>query len=257
MYCRPSKFSLGTLEASGSSLGLAPSNHLSQTGSQPLLKQLLEKKVIERPIFSLMLINGQEGVLSVGGTGAGAVKMAEQQTKDELDHAGAVERGEVLPVETHEDIAKRNEIYAKSISDSQKDWEGDWRWSKVQGAEGWWQILLQGVWVNGDRVLQNQGAVVDVRWLIRSCLFRLSSSFPTNSLIRSTAPSSLLLHLLLKLSMRPFPARVLSQPHTQISTPSLASTHRSFISNLVVQLSRSCKEVVVRKKERSQEESSV
>lgn len=167
VYCRPSKFSLGTLEASGSSLGLAPSQHLSQTGTQPLLKQLIEKQLIERPIFSLMLINGQEGVLSVGGTGAGAAKLVEQLIKDELDHAGAVERGETLLAESHEDIAKKNEMYAKLISVSPENWEDDWQWSKVQGAEGWWQILLQGVWVDGDKILQNQGAVIDVRSPIR------------------------------------------------------------------------------------------
>ena len=162
VYCRPSKFSTDTLKASGSLLGLAPSQHLSQTASKPLLKQLLDEKVIERPIFSLMLINGQAGVLSVGGTGAGAISMVEQLTKDELDRAGRVERGELLAVESAEDIMKKNEMYAQSISDSQKEWQSNWRWSRVQGAEGWWQILLQGVWVDGDKVLKNQGAVIDV-----------------------------------------------------------------------------------------------
>lgn len=161
-YCRPSKFSRDTLGASGSVLGLAPSEYLNQIESKSPMAQLLENKIIERPIFSLMLINGQTGVLSVGGTGAGAVELVEQQTKDKLDHVGAVERGEASAEEEVEALTKRTETNAKLISSKQKNWEESWRWSSVQGAEGWWQILMQGVWVDGSKVLQNQAAVIDV-----------------------------------------------------------------------------------------------
>ncbi|MCJ1463539.1 hypothetical protein MMC07_002147 [Pseudocyphellaria aurata] len=164
-YCRPSKFSLDTLGASGSVLGLAPSEHLRQTKSTSILKQLLQKQVIERPIFSLMLINGQEGVLSIGGTGAPAVELVEQQTRDELDHIGAAERGETASNVVGESIFKRGTTKREPVFDTKADWEEGWKWSQVQGAEGWWQILMQGVWVGGSKVLQNQAAVIDVSLL--------------------------------------------------------------------------------------------
>lgn len=161
-YCRPSKFSVDTLGASGSALGLAPSEHLRQTKSTSILKQLLQKQVIERPIFSLMLINGQEGVLSIGGTGARAVEMVEQQTKEELDHVSAIERGEITIEVDGDNVVKRGMTKRESVFDTKTNWEEGWKWSQVQGAEGWWQILMQGVWVDGSKILQNQAAVIDV-----------------------------------------------------------------------------------------------
>lgn len=158
-YCRPSKFSVDTLGPSGSILGLAPSEHLRQTGSTSLLKQLLAKGIIERPIFSLMLINGEQGVLSIGGTGARAVDLVEQQTKDELDYISAAEGG-TSPSDHRLALVPRG--MTKRILETRSDWEDGWKWSKVQGAEGWWQILMHGVWVDGSKVLQNQAAVIDV-----------------------------------------------------------------------------------------------
>ena len=167
-YCRPSKFSRDTLGASGSALGLAPSEHLRQTTSTSILHQLLQKQIIERPVFSLMLINGQEGVLSIGGTGARAVEMVEQQTRDELDHVGAVERGETTADVEGEDIIKRSTTSREPAFDTKTNWEEGWKWSQVQGAEGWWQILMHGVWVDGSKVLQDQAAVIDVRYPLPS-----------------------------------------------------------------------------------------
>lgn len=143
-------------------LGLAPSENLGQTGSVSLPKQLLDKEVIQRPIFSLMLINGEEGVLSVGGTAANAIQMVVSQTKNDLDRLGAIERGAILSAETDKPLAKRNRIYQHKAP-RQAEWEEGWIWSKVQGAEGWWQILMQSVWVDGSKVLQNQAVVMDVR----------------------------------------------------------------------------------------------
>lgn len=108
-----------------------------------------------------MLINGQEGVLSIGGTGARAVEMVEQQTKDELDHVSAVERGELTTDFDGDNIIKRSMM--EPVFDTKTNWEEGWKWSQVQGAEGWWQVLMQGVWVDGSKVLHNQAAVIDVR----------------------------------------------------------------------------------------------
>jgi len=171
VYCRPQKFTRRTLGPSGSLLGLAPSKHLKQTKSTPLISQLLQEHVIERPLFSLMLINGYEGVLSIGGTGAAAVDLVVQQTKDELERVGALERGEVPLIPTKDlsvtpnngiSLTRRSRARMEDLNSRQARWEDDWAWSHVQGAEGWWQMLMQGVWVDGSRVLQNQAVVVDV-----------------------------------------------------------------------------------------------
>ena len=134
-----------------------------------MFKQLLEKEVIERPIWSLMLINGQEGVLSVGGTSAQAVELVEKQTTKELDNMGASERGEVTAQEGIPIVKRGLRSVEKGVVKSREpDWESGWRWSKVQGAEGWWQILMQGVWADGSKVLTNQPAVIDVRTFLSS-----------------------------------------------------------------------------------------
>lgn len=160
-YCRPPKFSRNTLGPSGSILGLAPSEHLSQTGSISLVKQLLEKEVIQRPVFSLMLINGQDGVLSVGGTAASAIEMVVSQTENALNQLGGIEKGEVAPVEKLPPLVKRGR-HGKEVVTKREDWETGWVWTGVQGAEGWWQLLMRGVWVDGSKVLHNQAVVIDV-----------------------------------------------------------------------------------------------
>ncbi len=168
-YCRPSKYSSRTLGASGSTLGLAPSEHLSQIRTPSLFKQLLDKVAIQRPVFSLMLINGQDGVLSVGGTAANAIKLVDIQTKIELDALAEDPREEVLPAKKLPNLEKRGRT-GKGIITRQPDWEDDWAWSEVQGAEGWWQVLMHGVWVDGSKVLHNQAVVIDVRLQFLLCV---------------------------------------------------------------------------------------
>ena len=118
-----------------------------------------------------MLINGRQGVLSIGGTGAPAVDLVVKQTKDQLDRIGALERGETLlpsvgenPVAVREGtpLTKRGRSHTEIIETREASWKDGWEWSTVQGAEGWWQILMQGVWVDDTRVLQNQAVVIDV-----------------------------------------------------------------------------------------------
>ncbi len=160
-YCRPSKYSSRTLGASGGTLGLAPSEHLSQIRTPSLFRQLLDKAAIQRPVFSLVLINGQDGVLSVGGTAAHAIKLVEAQTKTELDALADGRQEEVPSAKILPRLEKRGRT-GKAITTRQPNWEDDWAWSEVQGAEGWWQVLMHGVWVDGSKVLHNQAVVVDV-----------------------------------------------------------------------------------------------
>ena len=161
-HCRPNKFSSNTLGPSGSTLGLAPSEHLSQLGTVSILQQLLEKGAIKRPVFSLMLINSHDGVLSLGGTAARAVDMVVSQTKDQLDRLGNLEHTKDAPVKEEKIPLARRSRGNKEVLTRESNWDGGWAWSQVQGADGWWQILMQSVWVDGSTVLRNQAVVVDV-----------------------------------------------------------------------------------------------
>ena len=219
--CRPSKFGRRTLWASGSTLGLAPSETLSQTGSS-LLKLLLEKDIIQRPIFSLMLINGQEGVLSIGGTAARAVEMVVSQTETALDRLGGKETIKPLVAQKAKalpPLLKRGRT-GKRIATRYASWEDEWVWNGVQGAEGWWQLLMRGVWVDGSRVLRNQAAVIDVSVLSRA-LFHLARDGGLISILRYHRSTA---HLFSPRHSRPKPSTPQSQVHARYRRLSRIST---------------------------------
>lgn len=109
-----------------------------------------------------MLINGQDGVLTVGGTAAGAIEMVESQTKSELDALGP---GQKQTITETTSLVKRGRS-GKNIIPREAGWDEGWAWNDVQGAEGWWQTLMRGVWVDGSKVLKNQAVVIDVRILL-------------------------------------------------------------------------------------------
>ena len=132
---------------------MAPSKALSQTKTLPLMLQLMEENVIDTPVWSLVLINGKDGIFSIGGTSAPSLRQAEIETDDALAQIGAHERksgGIVVPR-----ALARVETEAALSSN-------EWKWSKVQGAEGWWQILMRGIWVDGIKVLDSQLVILDV-----------------------------------------------------------------------------------------------
>ncbi|KAL8969746.1 MAG: hypothetical protein Q9183_001852 [Haloplaca sp. 2 TL-2023] len=175
-YCRPLRAARETLEASGSMLGLAPSKHLRQIDTPFLIHQLLGKGIVKRPVASLMLLSGHDGVLSIGGTGAKAAEMADRRTAAELDRAGAQEKidafiqenGKTLEGGTNSLDKDKARVFEEKTNLHKRerpvgsDWAEDWTWTSVQGAEGWWQTLMQGVWVGGRRILQNQAVVIDI-----------------------------------------------------------------------------------------------
>ena len=122
----------------------------------------MEKTVIQRPVFSLMLVNGQDGVLSFGGTAANAIDLVESQTKAALDALAPEQQEVVLPSKPDSiNLVKRGRK-SKDVITREPDWDDGWAWNEVQGADGWWQILMRGVWVDGSKVLSNQAVVVDV-----------------------------------------------------------------------------------------------
>jgi hypothetical protein len=153
--CKPSKYSRWTLTKSGAVLGLAPSTSLKQVDATPLIRQLLENNLIDQNIWSVALINGNEGILSIGGTAAANVDEAKAQTEQALAGLGKLAKRNVV-----DDFL--TQVKAPKSEDPPKTWRDEWRWSSVEGAEGWWQILLEGVWIDGSKVLKNQQAVIDV-----------------------------------------------------------------------------------------------
>ncbi|KAI9783791.1 MAG: hypothetical protein M1839_003127 [Geoglossum umbratile] len=159
-FCRPPKSSLQTLLPSGAVLGLAPSESLSQVKADGLLKQILDKGIVKNGIWSIMLINGQDGVFSIGGTGADAVRMVEEQTKAALDRLGEIERQRKESESDQGPVGMENEKGGEARVTKRDD---DWKWTKIQGAAAWWQILMQGVWIDGSKILKNQPVVIDVR----------------------------------------------------------------------------------------------
>ncbi|KAI9683428.1 MAG: hypothetical protein M1829_005500 [Trizodia sp. TS-e1964] len=160
-FCRPSHSSLHTLLPSGAVLGLAPSASLSQTKKDSLLNQLLEKKAIHQNIWNLMLINGQQGVLTLGGTSNDAVSKVNEEIQAELEKTNTVDE-KVLKVKRGTRSAGKGDYGLKPRDDDDDAWRAAWKWSKVQGAAGWWQILMQGIWVGGSKILKNQPVVLDV-----------------------------------------------------------------------------------------------
>ncbi|KAI9894050.1 MAG: hypothetical protein M1814_004820 [Vezdaea aestivalis] len=154
-HCSPPKSSQETLGPSGAVLGLASSDSLSQTKVDTLFQQLLGLKVIESSVWSILLINAESGVFSIGGSSAQAVSLIEQKLEEDLKKLGRAEMEPEpdLPIQAIEKRSPEGEAVS--------DWRSQWRWSNVQGADGWWQILMQGVWVDGAKVLKNQPVIID------------------------------------------------------------------------------------------------
>ncbi len=191
-------------------------NAFSSTSEPPpaLLAQLVDQAAVKRNVWSLMLVNGHQGVLTLAGSSAAVVDNVERVAREELDRLGELERGmarkgevetaftggevdmrvptsdnavddfgavvgegnggeEVLsadqmigPLRKRDlevnDAKKRRVVDDTSAADIPSKGSIEWTWSKVQGAEGWWQTLMPGVWIDGRRVLKNQPVVLDV-----------------------------------------------------------------------------------------------
>lgn len=158
--CSPSRSSRATLFRSGSVLGLSPSSSsssssLSRLESPPLLQQLLSTLALTQDIFSLTLLDATSGVLSLGGTLAQQVEEAKIRTEVEVDFLGD-------PDATTEKInGKVTDLLASTFPGGIDD---QFRWVPTRGAaEGWWTTLLQGLWINGVKVLKNQPVLLDIQ----------------------------------------------------------------------------------------------
>ena len=138
-------------------LGLSPlsSSTLARLSSPPLLQQLVSSQTLPRNIYSLTLFDACLGVLSLGGTAASLVEEIKVRTQVEVDALGEVS---ATPREIN---ARVDHVMETSFP---KDHEDQFRWTPVRGAaEGWWTVLLQGLWINGIKMLKNQPVLLDVQ----------------------------------------------------------------------------------------------
>lgn len=151
-HCRPTTQWIRTLLPSGAYLGLAPSASLSQTNSKSLMSQLLEKNVIDTPIWSILLVNSKDGIFTIGGTATPSVRQVEQETDDKLTRL------------SHNENKRSEDSKKQELS---TDYE--WKWSKVSGADGWWQTSMRGIWVDNIKILHNQPIILDVSRFYSAC----------------------------------------------------------------------------------------
>ncbi|RAL63896.1 hypothetical protein DID88_003084 [Monilinia fructigena] len=98
-HCRPQKQWVGSLGKSGASLGLAVGEGLGQVGGWKggFLSQILRRGVVDMEVWSLMLLNGHEGVFSVGGTSVQEVREVEERIKNDLEKLEKLDAGELPP----------------------------------------------------------------------------------------------------------------------------------------------------------------
>jgi hypothetical protein len=148
-HCKPEKYSVQSLVPSGAYLGLAPGLSLSQAKTKSLLTQVHDKGLIEAAIFSLMVVDGQYGVFTIGGV---SEKIQKLPSKDENGHIFD-ENGR-----SQNEIMRSNQLAVNKIEEG----KFDWKWMKRHNTEGWWTILIGKLWVNGARILEKQTVILDV-----------------------------------------------------------------------------------------------
>ena len=95
-----------------------------------------------------MVLDGQDGMLSIGGVSAARQKVVNKGKKryNNPDTVLPVVKREIKRQET-----RREESLEKLmvIPSSYLKEQTDWKWNNVQGPEGWWQMMMTGVWVGG------------------------------------------------------------------------------------------------------------
>ena len=125
------------------------------------MPQLIEKEIIDLPMWSLVLLNGQDGLFSMGGTPVATIREVEKETQDLLNGKKS-EKQEI----THEELKRSMQLEKRAAEYTPPTDESSstaWKWLKVRGSDGWWQIRLHGVWVEGTKIEYNQPAILDVR----------------------------------------------------------------------------------------------
>lgn len=135
---------------SGTFLGLAPhAEPLARLSSSPLQAQLKERNIIQDTVWSVTLLDAEEGILSIGGTIAREVEEAKVRGEVELKHFGD-------PIATSEWVNEQVDARLQFSMPPDVLWHKHFKWTEVQGAAGWWTALMRGVWISGAKVTINQ-----------------------------------------------------------------------------------------------------
>jgi hypothetical protein len=189
------------------------------------MTQLIEKNIINTPVWSLVLINGKDGIFSIGGTSAPSHRRAAIETDDELTRSRThgMKRDGIVESRTATEI--ETEAAPSSI---------EWKWSKVQGAEGWWQILMRGIWVDGIKALENQPIVLDMSAL-PNCKLSWPNAPEINTPFILAPPIAARAFYSSISGSRQLPLPMISSMHTHVST------HPKYISSSRVGMLRSLK----------------
>lgn len=142
------------LAKSGTILGLAPhAESLARLSSSPLQAQLKERSIIQDTIWSVTLLDPEEGILSIGGTIAREVEEAKMRGEVELEHFGD-------PTATSEWVDEQVDARLRLSMQPSVVWDKHFKWTEVQGAAGWWTGLMKGVWISGAKVTTDQHHLV-------------------------------------------------------------------------------------------------
>jgi hypothetical protein len=96
-------------------------------------------------MWSVTLLEAGSGILSLGGTIAKEVEEAKTRGEVELKHFGD-------PVAIPQWVTKQVHNQLRILMPSELPWDHHFKWTKVQGAAGWWTALMSGVWINGAKV---------------------------------------------------------------------------------------------------------
>ena len=136
---------------------------MNRLESRSLTQKLRLLSIVESDVWSLTLLNRQHGVLTLGGSIARIVEEAKIRTHVELNNIdNPLADATFIDREVAEQLLKALPTHREGIPWMELPWTDGFRWSSVEGAEGWWTTLMSGVWINGAKVLKNQPVLFDV-----------------------------------------------------------------------------------------------
>ena len=121
-----------------------------------MLDQLHAQSLVPFRIWSITILDSENGVLTMGGTIAKEVEKAKIQAELELDHFGN-------DIATREWISQQTEEQLRLSMSDLLPFDSHFKWTELHGAAGWWTALMSGVWVNGAKVLKNQPVLFDIQ----------------------------------------------------------------------------------------------
>lgn len=104
---------------------------------------------------------GQD-ILGMPPNGDGGIRKRDEQNEPSSEAAKKLREGREEPTQPH-DLLKRGRKQQKPVEQKTiPSWKDNWKWSPIEGADGWWQTLMRGVWTDGVKVLKNQPCVIDL-----------------------------------------------------------------------------------------------